>query len=135
MNVTEGGKEGPQCFFRYQRRQAPNKHSRVVRIRGSQLLAVWPDEVTENGAGLYMVLQRLFRELISRCNCLCQQPMNFFLLILTEIQVCEFTWVVAGILCKLGDRARRYDMSISTIFVRAVTRSGDACAGRGARTE
>jgi len=57
MDVTKGGKEGPQCFFRYQRRQAPDEHSCVVWIRGSQLLAVWPDEVAENGPGLYMVLQ------------------------------------------------------------------------------
>ena len=59
MNVTEWSKKSPQGFFGDQRRQATHEHRRVVRVSGGELLAIGPNQVAEDCAGLSMMLPGL----------------------------------------------------------------------------
>lgn len=56
MNVTEGGKEGPQGFLGNQRRQPTDKDRRIVRVCGRKLLAIGSYEIAQYCAGLRLML-------------------------------------------------------------------------------
>ena len=56
MNVTEGGKEGPQGFLGNQRRQPTDKDRRIVRVCGRKLLAIGSYEIAQYCTGLRLML-------------------------------------------------------------------------------
>jgi len=56
VNVTEGGKERPQGFLGYKRRQPTDKDRRIVRVCGRKLLAVGSYEIAQYRTGLRLML-------------------------------------------------------------------------------
>jgi hypothetical protein len=56
MNVTKRCKERLQGFLGNQGGQPTDKDRRIVRVCGRELLAIWSDKITQNRAGLCLVL-------------------------------------------------------------------------------
>ena len=56
MNVAKGRKERFQGFLGNQGGQATDEDRRIIRVRGRELLAIWPDKIVQNRARLCLVL-------------------------------------------------------------------------------
>ncbi len=100
VNVPEGGKKRPQSFFRDQRGQPSNEHRGVVRIRGSQLLAIRTHDIAKDGTSLHMVLQGFLCELIALCSGVRKEAADLLLVIWAEVQMCKFARIVVRVLLR-----------------------------------
>jgi len=56
VNVAKGRKERFQGFLGNQGGQATDEDRRIIRVRGRELLAIWPDKIVQNRARLCLVL-------------------------------------------------------------------------------
>jgi hypothetical protein len=68
VNLAERSKECSQGFFRNQRRQPTDENSRVIGIGGSELLAIWSNEVAKDSTCLGVMFPRLFGNDVPRCH-------------------------------------------------------------------
>jgi len=100
MDVPEGGKKGPQSFFRDQRGQTSNEHRGIVRIRGSQLLAIRTHDIAKDGTSLHMVLQGFLCELIALCSGVRKEPADLLLVIRAEVQMRKLAGIIARVLLR-----------------------------------